>query len=177
MHNIFNNEILQNLDNILNNNLAELKPYKFGNTCAIMCGNVKIVYVNGSVIMDLNNNIDTNYLNKWYSTPIKIICRDLRKNNLDNYYKLEFENVYYLLRKLDDDAIAYLKKKNVKDSTDIKCGNDLYAIISIASDERFSQMYGVNKYEIEVKDDADELDEIVEEEVSLELFDESDLYY
>ena len=178
MHNIFNNEILVNLNNTLNNNLVELIPYKFNKTFAIKCGKVIIKSFNDEIVLDLDQNIDKHYMTNWYSTPIKIILRDFKTNNIDNYYVAEFDGVYYLLRKLDQDTISYLKKKNVKNPTDVKCGDIEYAVISITTDRNFTESCYSTEYEFTHIDEDDELEDDNEniELDSLELFEDSDLY-
>ena len=177
MHNIFSEDAILKLANILSNHLAQPEKYIFPKTLSIKCGKIYIKSFGEDAIMYLDQCIDHEYANLWRNTSIKIILKDLKHKTLDNYYVVSFENVYYLLRLLDNDAITYLKKKNIQNPIDLESPFGKYAIISISNDDKFISTCGTNDYEIKYHDE-DVVNDDNNEEVeldSLQLFNEDDL--
>lgn len=178
MHNIFSEDAILKLANVLSNHLAQPEKYIFSKTYNIKCGKIYVKSFGDDAIIYLDQCIDKKYVNLWRNTSIKILLKDLKHKTLDNYYVVSFENVYYLLRLLDDDAIAYLKKKNIQHPIDLESPFGKYAIISISSDDKFISTCGTNDYEFEGREDEEIDDENDNTEVeldSLQLFNEDDL--
>lgn len=165
--NIFTEESVNTLQNAINNNLIDdLAKYKFAKCFSIKIGKIYVKYANNEVIIDLNDYTNKEYMKIWRNSVAKIFINDIKHNNLDNYYITSYNGIYYLLKRVDEDE-------------DVKIIDNKYKVISISSNDKFSNNVCNIKYELEDINNENDNDEDINDEdielVSLELFNEEDL--
>lgn len=180
MHKIYNDNAINDLHNAISSGIVNMINYKFPESYAIKCGKFYIRSHNGEAMVEIDSNISKNYINSWYSTSIRILLKDIRNKTLDDYYFVELDGIFYLIKKLSEDDINYLKKKNVKDVVDFNICTDNYAVISISKNIKFSYECFDNYDELDYNYDTQntDFDENGDDDISLDslqLFDESDM--
>lgn len=159
------------LQNSLNLGLIKLEKYKFPTSYSFAVGRLHVASWNNEVIIDIDENISKEYLTMWYSSIGKLFVHDLKIKNLDNYYTVKYNNVYYLFRLITDDDKSFIKRKNIKNINDLNIGKCEYSLVSASYNERFMTSDFATIYKTVSHDEIDEIDEIDEHEYeSIELF-------
>ena len=165
--NIFTEDSINVLQSAINNNLIDdLVKYKFAERFSIKIGRIYVKYANNEVIIDLNDYTNKEYMKIWRNSVAKIFINDIKHENLDNYYITSYNGIYYLLKRVTEDE-------------DVKIIDNKYKVISISSNDKFSNNVCNIKYELEDANNENDNDEDINNEdielVSLELFNEEDL--
>ena len=114
MNKLFSNSAFVDLQNAINNG-AEILPYEFKRANSIKIGLVTINKNNVGIYMNLDETVNSAYMKIWNATPSSILYYDFRVGNENSYYYAVVNNTYYLLRKVDNDAINFFKRKSIID--------------------------------------------------------------
>ena len=135
---------------------------------------IEILKNGNEYILITNENIDTPYMKKWYSTPCKYFIRNMKKEKYEKYLCANADGIYYLLYEIDLDEDW---------SVDVIIGDKKYSLIAVSDykDYRNTKLkyfklddyfYGV------VSTSTFEIEEIVDEDddiSSKSLFDDAEL--
>lgn len=174
MNKLFSNSAFVDLQNAINNG-AEILPYEFKRANSIKIGLVTINKNNVGIYMNLDETVNSAYMKIWNATPSSILYYDFRVGNENSYYYAVVNNTYYLLRKVDNDAINFFKRKSIIDFNNIINIDTHYSIIAISNNIDF--VFTTNMETIEFDETENDNFDIDNEPQSnsLSLFDTDDL--
>ena len=176
MNKLFNNSALVNLQNAINGGV-DILPYEFKRCNAIKIGLVTVNKNNIGIYMTLDESANFNYMKIWNASPSSILYYDFRMNNESAYYYVMVDNTYYLLRRVDDNAINFFKRKSIENYNNIINIDTYYSIVAISNNSDFGNTAMAETIEI-VDPDAENDNEETDYEPqsnSMSLFDVDDL--
>lgn len=169
---------INELNNSINIGLVKLEEYIFPKTYSFAVGKIYIKTYNTDVITVIDENISSLYVNDWHHSIGRLFVKDLHTNNLDNYFTICYNNIYYLFKLLTSDDKSYCKKKTITDFDEIIINDDLYALVCVSYSKDFTTIDFVADFKYDNNTlDNDEITTEVETNIteydSLELFDDS----
>ena len=129
---LFNKMCIATLQKLLNDNKVVVEDFdsNFSNICI---GGINIKKCYGDYCLNLNESMDDAFLKCWNDSMCKFFIKDMRKNALDKYKMVNYENVYYLLRVVDDNKL--------EEYIDVKYVDNNYSIVAISDNKNFSNVY------------------------------------
>lgn len=160
MSKIYNNKVIEKLQNFVDNN-SELKEFVFNKHINIYADIICVKYIDGKIIKVIPEDITKSYTSVWNNSVLKKFVDDIKNSNLSGKYFYVYDNEnYYLLRKVDKTEFKAINKLN---GLDIKFVDNFYSIISISKDELFNnatQIVRGTEVKNIVKEEENDIDEL-----------------
>lgn len=148
---------------------VDVIKYNFRKNINIKIGKIRIVQINNEIMKYLDADVTHAYDTDWKKSPAKILMHDIKKDKLNCYYYIVFNNEYYLLREYDDTC------KIFDTEYDINIIDKKYIIIMTSNSDTFMYSNHIDNKEYEIVDLTTD-DENEDELVSLSLFDDEDIF-
>ncbi len=157
--------------NVTNNSdVLDVMPFTMPDYTNIVVGKLRVGFDGKRPILNIPNDVNGEYLTKWRQSPGTILTGDIKAGRIDSYFYVHVNNVYYLLRKIDEDFYNVFPQFN--DYYDVQILDNRYIIISISTENDFSKTYNANDFDIVIVDTDDEEYEEIQ---SVSLFEIDDL--
>ena len=125
---LYNKNCINELQKALNDNNVVVSDFN-GSFSRISISGIVINKMYNDYIINLIEDIDDTYLKEWNNTICKFFVKDMKKESYNLYKIVEYKNLYYLLRLIDD--------KKLIDYANIKYVDNEYSLVTISEDSSF----------------------------------------
>lgn len=159
MTNLYLDTVVNILKTSLTTDNITLEKFSFPTYINIAIGKINVRFDGKQPILNIPDDINKEYVTIWKSSAGKILTKDLRNHDLDNYYYVSVDDCFYLLRRIDSDF--YTTFPMFDNDFDISYVDNKYIIISISDNELFNRSIESNDFDIQIEED-EETDEIIE---------------
>lgn len=159
MTNLYLDTIVNKFKTILTIDNITLEKFSFPAYINIAIGKINVKFDGKQSMLNIPDDINKEYITIWKSSAGKILIKDLRNHDLDNYYYVCIDDCFYLLRKIDSNFYATFPMFD--NDFDISYVDNKYMIISISDNELFNRSIESNDFDIQIEDN-EEMDETIE---------------
>lgn len=171
MKKIISKETVSFVQNLYNEAIAKSKnkalcvPANIYNGFSVGIGRVRVSNTGKDTYLYVAPDVGKEYMKDWKKDIGGVYTSDCKKNNLSCYFRLEYNNVTVLLRRISDEEYSEFEKNGF---VHVELGDFYYMIVKVVLPDRSLVSFDSTDEDYTVVDTSDDEEEEIEEEPEIE---------